>query len=266
MKFLRYHLLPVLCLLGTGSLPGPAEAMSSQNAPLLPTAQSQITAAGGVALLDSSPFLAIEGVLRFGLSDWCEIGLPGTLALRVLPLGPGSAVFAALGVSDLWFDSKGRILLPWSGALAAQTRFGPESATQFSLDISGVEKLPQSGKHPLWLRGSAALIVDFGPYLTLAAGFSYQRALYDTGPIAGVRRGGFAGDARFSVGAVRSHPHYDLPTISAHLIGPVDIIGIIRIDVDVDTRTTDSRWLFGLSVDLNFSDEEDQITTEPIHQ
>ena len=61
-------------------------------------------------------------------------------------------------------------------------------------------------------------------------------------------RTGWISDSRFSVGAVRAQPFYDLPTLSIHAARFIDIVVIARVDVDMETRTTDQRWLLGVEL------------------
>jgi len=105
--------------------------------------------------------------------------------------------------------------------------------------------------HPWWLRGNLALLIGMGPYLTVAGGFAYQRHMFGGAAPDGSRRTGWVGDARVSIGSVRSQPFEDLPTIAVHAAGWLDIIALARVDIDTDSNTTDARFLAGFKLKLS---------------
>ena len=135
-------------------------------------------------------------------------------------------------------------------------RIAASGSLRAALDFTGVEDGFGADDHPWWLRGSLALLIDMGPYLTIAAGFAYQRHMFGGDAPAGSAEPGWVGNARFSIGAVRSQPFEDLPTIAVHATKWLAVVGFVRVDMDTDAKTVDARYLLGLRLDLSLLGEE----------
>jgi hypothetical protein len=95
-----------------------------------------------------------------------------------------------------------------------------------------------------------ALVIDAGPWLTVAGGVSHQRRVMGKGPPPGSRRTGWVGDARFSAGSVAAEPFRELPTLAIHAASWLDLIALVRVDVETDRGTTDLRLLAGAELHL----------------
>ena len=67
----------------------------------------------------------------------------------------------------------------------------------------------------------------------------------------GVRALGWAGDARVSLLSARTEPFEELPTLAVHACPALDVVALVRVDIDLDTRTTDARYLLGVRLDLD---------------
>jgi hypothetical protein len=226
-----------------------ARAESSTDPPLLEPGDLKAVAAGGPITIARDLTWDIEASFRVGLASGVELAAPLALAVRLIDISPGSAIFLGAGIVDLSFTEEGRVLWAPSAMLAGQARLGPESAFRAAFDITGAEEGFDGPDHPFWMRGSLAFLIDFGPYVTLAAGFAYQRRALGHGPPPdGVRRTGWVSDSRISLGAVRSQPFHDLPTLSIHMAGFFDIVFLMRFDIDMETETTDARYLVGLEL------------------
>ncbi|MCP4605018.1 MAG: hypothetical protein GY847_31600 [Proteobacteria bacterium] len=226
-------------------------AVSSTSPPILEPGHLRAIAAAGPAIMDRDVNVGLELSFEAGLASRLELAAPFALGLNLIDVWPGSAIYVGVGVVDLWVTREGRVLFSPSVALAGHARIGPETALRAAVDFTGVEEGFAKGDHPFWIRGSLAVIIDMGPWATLGMGFAYQRLAIGDEPPKGTEKTGWVSDSRFSFGAVRAQPFYDLPTLSIHLTDYLDIVLIARVDIDANTRTTDSRWLFGLELKKN---------------
>jgi len=244
-----------LCTLA--GTPQRAAAQEAGVSPTLPAGAFRIAAAGGAAMTDRAWTYAAEISARAGLSHGIEIAGPLALGVSLYDSGLGSGVVLGAGVVDLWVTERGKILWSPAAMLSGQIRTATSASLRASVDLTGVEQGGGGGEHPAWIRGAVALLIDVGPYVTIAAGVSYQRRLFGEETIsAAARELGWAGDARVSLGAVRTQPFDELPTLAVHCGKVVDIVAILRADVDMDSRTTDARYLLGLRLDLSTRREE----------
>lgn len=230
--------------------PGKAAA-DAQDGAVLPPGDFRVVAAGGAVSMDNEWTWTIEASFRAGLPFGLEIAAPLALAIEIVGTPGGSGLVLAGGVTDMWVTEDGRFLWTPAAILYAQIRAAYSASLRAAFDLTGVEEDFDGGDHPAWIRGSVALLIDMGPYLTIAAGFSYQRKLIGEGAPDGTERPGWVGDARFSIGAVRSSPFEDLPTFAIHTAPWLDIIGMVRADVDSDTETSDIRLLMGLRMNIS---------------
>lgn len=246
--------LPPHLLLGaalaTALLASPAAAWDAPSGPLLEPGTARIDLAGGALALDREWTWGLEASLRVGLPARLEIAAPLALAVCLACNDTGSGLVLAGGVVDLWVSPGRRVLLAPALALTGQVRIAAYASLRLGFDLTGVEQGFFTGDHPGWVRGALALLVDVGPWLTAAAGFSHQRLALGDGAPPGTRRTGWVGDARFSVGAVRTQPFAELPTLAVHVTDWLDLIGLVRVDVDLDRETTDLRLLGGAAVKL----------------
>jgi hypothetical protein len=217
----------------------------------LPAGAFRVAAAGGAAMTDRAWTYAVELSARAGVSHGMELAGPLALGVSLYDSGDGSGVTLGAGVVDLWITENGSVLWSPAAALSGRIRTATSASLRVSVDLTGVEQGGAGGEHPAWIRGAAALLIDVGPYVTIAAGVSYQRRLFGEETIAAARALGWAGDARVSLGAVRTQPFDELPTLAIHCGRVVDVIAILRADVDMDSRTTDARALLGLRLDLS---------------
>jgi len=252
----RALIASVAALCALAAAPLSAAGQEAGAPPTLPAGAFRIVAAGGAAAVDRAWTHAVELSVRAGLSHGVELAGPLALGLALLDTGRGSGLVLGAGVVDLWVTEGGAVLWSPAAALSGRIRTATSASLHASLDLTGVERGGGSGEHPAWLRGAAALLIDVGPWVTVAAGVSYQRRLLGEEPVEGARALGWAGDARVSLGAVRTEPFDELPTLAIHCAGVVDVVAILRVDVDMDRGTTDARYLLGLRLDLSTRREE----------
>jgi hypothetical protein len=241
--------LALLCLLAGAS--ARAAAGEAGVGPTLPAGAFRIAAAGGAAVVDRGWTHAAEASVRAGLPHGLELAGPLALGIALHDSGDGSGVALGAGVVDAWITAAGGALWSPAAALYGQVRTATSASLRAAFDLTGVEEIGGGGEHPAWIRGAAALLIDVGPYVTVAAGVSYQRRLLGEEAVAAARPLGWAGEARVSLGAVRTQPFDELPTLAIHCGRVVDVIAIMRVDVDMDRRTTDARYLLGLRLDLS---------------
>jgi hypothetical protein len=227
-----------------------ARATSSSDPAILKPGSVRTSVAGGLVVLDRDYTWDVDISFEVGLYKRVELVGPLALGICLVDIEPGSAVYFGGGVFDMRITPDGRLLYTPALALAGLARLGPEAALRLALDLTWLEEDFDGSDHPLWMRGAFGLVIDFGPWATVAAGASYQRILANGEVPDGAESTGWVGDSRFSAGAVRSQPFTDLPTISVHITDYLDVILLVRVDVDTDTETTDTRWLLGLGLDL----------------
>jgi hypothetical protein len=228
----------------------PVAAVETGTAALPEAGQVQASIAGGVVVLDRDPTWGARMSFAVGLHDRVTLAGPLALAVSLVRPRPHDQLYLVAGVVDLFVTPNGALLHTPAVAVAGQGRIGHEFALRAALDLTWVLDGFDRGAQPLWARGAVAMLLDMGPYLTLAFGLGFQRAV-TAGPIPrGARRMGWVADSRASFGAVRSQPLSDLPTISVHLNDVLDAVLLVRVDVDTDLNTTDSRWLAGLALDI----------------
>ncbi len=237
-------LLWLVCL----TIPVASRAIDSAAPAVLQPGGMRIIAAAGPAIIARDTTFDIEASFRVGLAERVELAAPLALGIRLVDAWPGSALYLGVGVVDLSITPDSRVLFSPSAMLAGHIRLGHESALRAAFDLTGAEESFSGNRHPFWLRGSLAVLIDMGPWLTLAGGIAYQRLTVGGDPPDDAHSTGWVSDSRFSVGAVRSQPFYDLPTLSIHVASFFDIIVIMRVDIDMETRTTDQRWLFGMEL------------------
>ncbi len=230
-------------------MPGVAAAVGSTSPPVQEPGGVRAVATAGPALLARDLTWGIEASFEVGLSERIELAAPLALGIRLIDAGQGSAIYIGVGVVDLSVTQDARVLYSPAIAFAGHARMGAESALRAAFDLTGVEEGLANGDHPLWMRGSLGFIIDVGPWLTIGGGIAYQHLVLGDEAPDGTEWTGWVSDSRFSVGAVRSQPFYDLPTFSVHVTRFLDIVVIATVDVDMETRTTDQRWLLG--VELN---------------
>jgi hypothetical protein len=230
-------------------VPAPAAADVEEPA-VLPVGDVRAQAAGGALAIDREWTWCMDLTLGAGITERVELALP--VALNVLLIGDerGSGLTIAAGIADLWITEQRAVLVRPALIFAGRARVASEASFRAALDFSGVETWTFSGDHPAWVRGSVALVIDMGPWLTVAGGLSHQRQVLGEKPPPGVRRTGWIGDSRFSAGAVSAEPFRELPTLAIHATGWLDIIALVRVDVDSDGRSTDLRLLAGFELDI----------------
>jgi hypothetical protein len=209
---------------------------------------ARLGAVAGAVDRDRAWGFDLDAWLRIGLPGGLELAMPLALAVALIDDRDGSGLALAAGVLDLWIDGDSRLLLQPGAALAGRARIGREASLLLALDITGAEPADFDGSHPGWVRGAVGLAIDMGPWLTVAAGWAYQRLVLEGAGDGELRDSGFAGDARVSVGAVRCQPFQDLPTLAIHAAPWLDLVVLVRADIDTDRGSTDARFLAGLQL------------------
>ncbi len=225
-----------------------AIAEENRTQAVLPVGTLEITGTAGAAALQHDYHFVKKLSIRLGVVRSLELAGPAALSIKLADLKAGGMLYFALGVIDLHFNSDGKLLYEPALFFAGEARFGRQAAFRGAVDIVGAEKGVQRGKHSLWLRGSAALLLDLGRAATLAFGISYQRILKDGTHHPEIPETGWAGDSRVSIGSVRTQPFRDLPLLSIHMQPGFDFILITRFDLNADSNTSDVRCLLGFSI------------------
>jgi hypothetical protein len=240
----------LLCLAAAWlCLPAVARADAEQPA-VLGAGDVRIVAAGGALMVDRGWTWGLEASLRAGLGARLEIAAPLALGVMLIGDDEGSGIVLGAGVVDLWVTPAGEVLLNPAVVVAGRARVSAEASLRAAFDLTGVEHWNFAGQHPAWVRGAVALLIDFGPWVSLAGGLSHQRLSIGEGAPRGTRRTGWVGDARFSAGAVRTEPFGELPTLAVHATCWLDVIALVRVDIDSDHGTTDLRLLAGFGLKL----------------
>jgi hypothetical protein len=244
MRPSRTHVLALAALL----VAAPAAAFDRAGEPMVaPPGAGSVTAAGGAVTLDREWSWDAELSAEAAVATGVEFAFPLALGVQVLGAGTANGIELCIGVVDMAADEGGVFLFSPAAILAARARLGSDAVLLAALDFTGAESGFGRGGHPGWIRGAASISIDMGPWLTVAAGMAVQRKVMggDEAPD-GLRRTGWAGDARYSVGSVRSQPFSELPFLAIHALPWLDVAGFLRFDMDTDTRTTDARFMLGL--------------------
>ncbi len=188
--------------------------------------------------------MAGYGSVRFGVGDRFELLLPGAAKLAVLRFDTGSALLLGLGLSKFSWTTGGRLRPHVAGCVAAHLRLGAEATLLAALEVTTAPL-----DRPVYGRSGAALSIDFGPYLTVSAGVTYQTAVLGSFQEAAVeRRGAHNGPSRVSFGGVFQEPVGSRPVLAFHISQSVDAVVDIRLDIDTDIRASSTCVLGGFSV------------------
>jgi hypothetical protein len=227
------------------ALPFPGHALSTKSPALLARGETDFSAAAGAVALPDETVLGFDLSLRIGLLPYLELAAPLGLSLRLLNAPGAGALYLSAGIADLYIVGTRALLYRPTAMLAAVFYMGSEATIRGAVDISGAEHGLTGKEHPAWLRGSVALIVEFGKIATLAAGIAYQRIVVEAEHPPKLDRTGWAYDARISFGSVQTQPFSELPMLSIHLQPDLDFITITRIDINTDTGNRTFRLLMG---------------------
>ena len=236
--------LAVVFAAALGLAASPARAEAETGVVLAPW-NARLGVAAGAVDRDRTWGFDLDAWLRVGLPGGLELAGPLALAVTLVDDGDGSGLALAAGVFDLWVGGDHRLLLQPGVALAGRARAGREASLLLQFDLTGAERVDFSGEHPGWLRGAVGLVIEMGPWLTVAAGGAYQRLALEGTADEELGDSGFAGYARVSVGAVRCQPFQDLPTMAIHATPWLDLVVLVRADIDTDRGSTDARFLGG---------------------
>jgi hypothetical protein len=223
-------------------------ALESRDPALLGLGGVRGVAAGGVSFIDRHSNFNEEISLRVGLGTRLEIAAPLALCVLVLDAGDKGGVTFGIGVPDLFVNSEGRLLYSPTAVVGGKVRIGREASLWAAFDFTGAEQGIQRKDHALWMRGSLSLAIDFGRFATIAFGASYQRMVVDGLHPEGLEKAGWAADARISFGGVRAQPFTELPVLSIHLQRYLDLITMVRVDIDLHTATSNTLWLTGIEL------------------
>lgn len=247
-------LIACLAVSVCAAAPRPAPAGDAEDPPVLGPGRFRVGIAGGAASADRDWTYAAELSARAGISRRLELAGPLALGIALFDAGDGSGLALGGGIVDAWVAGDGAFLWSPAVALAGRFRTAASASLRAAVDLTGAERDLARGEHPAWIRGAAALLIDMGPYATIAVGASYQRRLAGEEGAERLGEVGWAGDARVSLLAVRTEPFEELPTLAVHVIPALDVVAIVRIDIDLDTRTTGARCLVGVRLDLDARD------------
>jgi hypothetical protein len=237
-------------LVAAGTLVSPRVVAEAEQPAVLPAGDVRVQAAAGALTIDREWTWGMSLSLGAGITDRIEIALPLAISLLLIGDDEGSGLLLAAGITDMWITEDRAVLVTPALIFAGRARVASEASFRGAIDFTGVEEWTFAGDHPAWLRGSVALVIDMGPWLSVAGGLSHQRQVIGEEPPPGTRRTGWVGDARFSAGAVAAEPFRELPTLAVHVISWLDVIALVRVDIDADRRTTDLRLLAGLELKI----------------
>ncbi|MBW2278171.1 MAG: hypothetical protein JRF63_11805 [Deltaproteobacteria bacterium] len=229
--------------------PSPAAAEAEQPA-VLPAGEVRAQAAAGPLVIDREWTWGLALTLSAGITERVELALPLALNVQLIGDEQGSGLTIAAGVVDLWITEGRAVLVKPSLIFAGRARVASEASFRCALEFSGVETWTFAGDHPAWVRGAVALVIDMGPWLTVAGGLSHQRQVLGEDPPIGAHRTGWVGDSRFSAGAVRAEPFRELPTFAIHAASWLDVVALVRVDIDSDRGSTDLRLLAGFELGI----------------
>ncbi len=244
-----YRIVLVVSLFALFLAPLTAVADESSEPRWLVPGEFRALAAGGVAIVDRDVNLGMEGSLEVGLLPALTLAGPAALTLRVIETKPGSGLYLSGGITDLSITTDYHVLCTPSLILGSQAILGPESTLRASMDLTTVLRDVEFQSPGAWIRGSVAILIDFGPWATVAAGVSYQRVVAGGGQDRpDIVTAGYVSDSRITLGSVRSQPFYDLPTLSVHISESIDVIAIARFDIDIQRDVNDNRFLVGLEI------------------
>lgn len=242
-----YQLI-LTCWLAILFIPATVLGLDSAEALVLRPGEMRSRVSAGVGMLDRNASFALDFSLEIGVADGVQLAAPAALGVRVIEAHPGSGLYLGAGITDLYVSETGDFFYTPVVAIYGQARLGHESAVRGGIDFLGVEQAPSGEDHPFWLRGALAVVIDFGPWVTFAAGVSYQRQIVRGSVPENPGTLSWVGDSRISVGAVRCQPFASLPTLSVHLHPFVDLIVLMSFDVDMNARTSNSWWLLGVEL------------------
>jgi hypothetical protein len=205
----------------------------------------------GTVRIDGERTSTMAAGLRVGLPE--RFALAGPLAVAWTPVQTvkQSGFSIAAGVTEMWINRNRRVLWTPAIAMAAKFRTAHAAAVFAAVDWMWLATDFAFADTPAYLRGATALMVEMGPYLTWSFGVAYQRMVIDGTPPEAIHRSGLAGGARVSLGSVRATPFEELPLFAIRLSPVVDVIFLVRLDLDTDTDTTDQRFLSGIRLNLN---------------
>jgi hypothetical protein len=182
---------------------------------------------------------------RAGLSEHFEIGGPLALGVNFINRRDGSGIALTCGVTDLWFTKEGLPVWNPGAVIHAAARAASTALVHFAVDYSWVITGFEGSDALQLIRGSSALEVAMGPYLSWSLGLAYQRSL--SGVAASLPdRSGMFGVSRLSIGSVRVTPYEDMPVLAVHICHCLDIIINVRFDINTDINTNDLRLTGGL--------------------
>ncbi|MDJ0763373.1 MAG: hypothetical protein QNJ97_10325 [Myxococcota bacterium] len=216
---------------------------------IVPPGKFQALAAAGPLIIDRSVYLGLEGSFEIGLFPGFELAGPLALTLRIIEPAPGSGVYLCGGIVDMWFRPKTDVFFAPAVILGGQARVGPAAAVRAAMDVTWVTHGVDDWQSDAWLRGSFAVVIDFGRFATVTAGVSYQRIISGQDqPSDQAYQTGWVGNSRVSVGSVRAAPFHDSPILSIHVARFLDVIVISRFDINMERNTNDIRLLAGIEV------------------
>ena len=200
----------------------------------------------GAARLDGSWHWIGDLYLRAGVHEHLELALPLGFATHFLRRQDGSGIAIAAGVTDLWFDSTVKPVWTPGIALFAAAKVSSTAMARFNGDYTWIITGADFLTAPSGIRGSTALEIEMGPYVTFLFGLAYQKQLVSgTGPLTDL--GGFNGVSRISIGSVRVTPYRDSPLLAFHAGKYIDINLNVRFDINTDSDTNNFRLMGGLS-------------------
>lgn len=231
------------------AMASPLRADKAVAEPILERGDVTATAAAGARLSTENSDVAGYGSVRFGVANRVELLLPGAIKVAALQFDTGSALLLGLGVSRFSWTDDGRALPSVAGNVAVHLRLGAEAGLLAAFEISTEPLGPGRGSRPLYGRAGAALSIDFGPYLTVSTGVTYQTELLDAFEERDSRReAAHLGASRVSFGGVFQEPVGSRPVLAFHIGPAVDFVLDLRLDVDTDVRSSSTSVLGGFSI------------------
>ena len=240
--------IAILLLFVTSACVSRALASEAKSPVILSPGEAEVAAAAGAVILPDEHVAGLELSLRIGLLPALEIAGPLGLSIRLIHAPDAGTLYFSFGIADLYFPGDDELLYRPTAMLAGAYFIGREATLRGAVDFSGAERGMNRGDHPVWVRGSAAVLMDFGNVATLAIGIAYQRVVAEGAHPPHLDRTGWAYDARISFGSVQTQPFSELPMLSIHMHPGIDFIAICKFDINTDTGNNSFRLLLGFSL------------------
>ena len=108
--------------------PSAAKSWDAATSPVLDPGGIRSRVMTGIGVLDRDPAFAGNVTFEIGVADGVELAAPLAVGVKVIETEPGSGIYLALGLTDLFIAKSGDIFYTPALALSGQARLGRESS------------------------------------------------------------------------------------------------------------------------------------------